>query len=79
MLYVVKKYCPEEAQLNRWAKRRLIIKQWPEELIYLLELFHHADDENKMFSKKSTWFHSNVLFLHRSRPGSQRHDRKRAI
>ena len=26
MLYVVKKHCPEEAQLNRWAKRRLIIK-----------------------------------------------------
>ena len=27
MLYVVKKYCPEEAHLNRWAKRRLIIKK----------------------------------------------------
>ena len=26
MLYVVKKHCPEEAHLNRWAKRRLIIK-----------------------------------------------------
>jgi len=22
MLYVVKKYCPEEAYLNRWVKRR---------------------------------------------------------
>jgi len=26
MLNVVKKHCPEEAHLNRWAKRRLIIK-----------------------------------------------------
>ena len=26
MLYVVKKHCHEEAHLNRWAKRRLIIK-----------------------------------------------------
>ena len=26
MLYVVKKHCPEEAHLNRWAKRGLIIK-----------------------------------------------------
>jgi len=26
MLYVVKKHCPEEAHLIRWAKRRLIIK-----------------------------------------------------
>jgi len=26
MLYVVKKHCPVEAHLNRWAKRRLIIK-----------------------------------------------------
>jgi len=26
MLYVVKKHCPEEVHLNRWAKRRLIIK-----------------------------------------------------
>ena len=26
MLYMVKKHCPEEAQLNWWAKRRLIIK-----------------------------------------------------
>ena len=26
MLYVVKNHCPEEAYLNRWAKRRLIIK-----------------------------------------------------
>ena len=26
MLYVVKKHCPEEAHLNRWAKRRLILK-----------------------------------------------------
>jgi len=26
MLHVVKKHCPEEAHLNRWAKRRLIIK-----------------------------------------------------
>ena len=26
ILYVVKKHCPEEAHLNRWAKRRLIIK-----------------------------------------------------
>ena len=26
MLYVVKKHCPEETHLNRWAKRRLIIK-----------------------------------------------------
>jgi len=25
MLYVVKKHYPEEAHLNRWAKRRLII------------------------------------------------------
>jgi len=26
MLYVVKKHCPEEAYMNRRAKRRLIIK-----------------------------------------------------
>ena len=26
MLCVVKKHCPEEASLNRWAKRRLLIK-----------------------------------------------------
>jgi len=26
MLYVVKKHCPEETHLNRWAKRRLIMK-----------------------------------------------------
>jgi len=26
MLYVVKKHCPEEAHLNRWAKHRLIIR-----------------------------------------------------
>jgi len=26
MLYVVKKHCPEEAHLNRWAKRRQIVK-----------------------------------------------------
>jgi len=26
MLYVVKKHCPEEAHMDRWAKRRLIIK-----------------------------------------------------
>ena len=26
MLYVVKKHCPDEAHLNRWAKRRLIRK-----------------------------------------------------
>jgi len=26
MLYMVKKHCPEEANLNRWAKRQLIIK-----------------------------------------------------
>ena len=26
MLHMVKKHCPEEAQLNRWVKRRLIIK-----------------------------------------------------
>jgi len=30
------KHCPEETHLNKWAKRRLIIKQSPEELIYLL-------------------------------------------
>jgi len=37
MLYVVKKHCPEEAHLNGWAKRRLIIKKSPEDLIYLLD------------------------------------------
>jgi len=26
MLHVVKKHCPEEARLNRWAKRRLTNK-----------------------------------------------------
>jgi len=26
MLRVVKKHCPEEVHLNRWAKRRLVIK-----------------------------------------------------
>jgi len=26
MLYLVKKHCPEEAHLNRWANRQLIIK-----------------------------------------------------
>jgi len=25
MLYVVKKHCPEEAHLSRWAKRRIIM------------------------------------------------------
>ena len=38
MLYMAKKHFPEEAHLNRWAKRRLIIKKSPEDLIYLLNL-----------------------------------------
>jgi len=38
MLYVVEKHCPEEAHLNRWVKRWLLIKYLPEELIYLIDL-----------------------------------------
>ena len=41
MLYVVKKHCPEETHLNRWAKRRLIIKIVRRStVIYLLKLWH---------------------------------------
>jgi len=38
MLYVVKKHCPEEAHLNRWAKRRLIIQIAIRTKTYLLDL-----------------------------------------
>jgi len=59
MLYVVKKHCPEEAHLNRWAKPRLIIKKSPEDLIYLLDTKNVYTISRYNFSSQK--FHKAIL------------------
>ena len=56
MLYVVKKQCPEEAQLNRWAKRRLIIKN-RSNLSAWFETWWQTLRHNNMSSKKNIIAH----------------------
>ena len=59
MLYVVKKHCPEEAHLNRWAKHRLIIKITKRSnLSAWFETWWQTLRNNNMSSKKNSIFGS---------------------